>query len=363
MSRVRRIAAAAAAAGALALLALGTPAWADASTPVATPLTGSLSVTGGSPDLSIAPASGLGRFFSVINEPGSTRTLQFDVANHGDASAPARVYVAEAYSMVNGGMGVRLHGEAAGGVAAWLTAEPWEGTIPARTSIHRSLQLTVPKGTAAGEYVAAVVTESTEAPRAGGSVGVVQVTRHAIAVSVRVPGPLVGSAAVAAASHANVAGRSVVAVGIENTGNRILKPTVALALHDAAGKEIAATTVAMDSVYAHTTTTVEMPLAELLPPGDYSITASLADASRGVPSVSRTVPLHVAALDGPSSDATQRPQVVTVDTAAGAGSPSFPLGLVVGGAAGLGVLLVLVGLWLRRRAAVAAPRRARRKRV
>jgi hypothetical protein len=147
-----------------------------------------------------------------------------------------------------------------------------------------------------------------------------------------VPGTRSPGLAIGEATHEVVAGKSVVSIALENTGNVRLKPLVTFALLDATGALVSQASVQMDTFYAHTKTLVEVPLAALLSPGAYSVRLSIEDPAQGV----RVDPAEI---------------VLVVDAAAEP-SASWPVGSGPPGAtqsagedqvslAGLGLVLVL----------------------
>ena len=113
------------------------------------------------------------------------------------------------------------------------------------------------------------------------AVGLNQIVRQAVAVVVTVPGRRSPGLAIGTATHKVAAGRSIVQIAVENTGNIRLKPIVGFTLVDPAGTQISQATVQMDTFYAHTDAFVEVPLATLLAPGTYAVGLTLDDAGQG----------------------------------------------------------------------------------
>ena len=148
------------------------------------------------------------------------------------------------------------------------------------------------------------------------------------------------------ATHEVVAGRSVVSIAVENTGNVRLKPVVTFALLDATGAQVSQASVQMDTFYAHTKTFVEVSLAALLLPGAYAVRLSLDDLAQGVRADSAAISLIVDA-EAPTGGAVgTSPAGVRQDRGEGQVSLAglglaLVVGLVLGGAlAGLMILVV-----------------------
>lgn len=103
---------------------------------------------------------------------------------------------------------------------------------------------------------------------------------------------------------------SVVTFEVANSGNVHLNPAGEFVLRNEAGDELATAVVAFDSVYARSSTLLEVPLASPLRPGTYCAELRLADASTGARDATDCLPLSVAAPGA---------------TDAGSGSPTIPI--------------------------------------
>jgi hypothetical protein len=233
--------------------------------------------------LALTPVAQGGSFFDLVMRPGQTRTFDVDIANAGDDAITARTYAADVYTIINGGFGARLRGEPQTGTTRWLDYRTDVRELPAGESVRRSFVVTVPADTRPGEYITSLVLENDRPIRDGeAGLGLEQVVRQAVAVVVTVPGRRSPALVIGDATHSVVAGRSVVAVAVENTGNVRLKPVVTFTLADAAGTKVSETRVRMDTFYAHTDSFVEVQLARLLLPGRYTVKLALDDADQDV---------------------------------------------------------------------------------
>ena len=299
-----------------------------------------------------------GTFFELEMRPGEVRRLSVELDNVGARPIRARTYAADVYSTVNGGFGASLRDEPHGGTTDWISYASEVLELGARAGTTRRFSVRVPPAATAGEYITSLVLEN-EDPIAGrGQVALDQIIRQAVAVVVTVPGPARPGLAVGGATHAVVAGRSVVAVGVENIGNRHLVPAGTFILRDAEGREVSRSAVSMDSVYSRTATSAEIPLAALLAPGAYTVSISLADATYRTTASADAIPLLVGDGNAPAGDdgaaPPGAPDTATGDQAAGAlpgglGLEMFAVLIVA--AAGIG----MVGL------VVARPRRRPRR--
>lgn len=301
--------------------------------------------------LALRPVGQAGPFFDLSMRPGETRNLRVEIANTGGASLAARTYATDVYTIVNGGFGGRLRDEPRTGTTRWLDYATDVLQLPAGDSVRRSFTVAVPADAGPGEYITSIVLENDQPIRTDGTVVLAQVIRQAVAVVVTVPGLRSPGLAIGTASHKFVAGRSVVSVAVENTGNVRLKPDVDFTLFDASGTQVSHASVQMDTFYAHTDTFVEVPLASLLLPGTYTVRLGLVDpdstvrADKGALTFVVDVPAESA---GPAGAV---PGLTAVNQAPGDGRISLPVAAVEGGAAVAlgGVLAGLLFLALRRR--------------
>lgn len=232
--------------------------------------------------LSISPVGVAGSYFQLTLSPGETRELAVLIGNHGTAPVRARTYPADVYTIINGGFGARLSGEPTSGATQWVRYPSDVLSIDPGTGVRRTFTLTVPTDAVAGEHITSLVVQNDDPVTTGTGIAIRQVVRQAIAIAITVPGPLVPGLRIGAARHADVAGKSILGVEVENTGNVRLRPVAELTLSDATGKVVSTASVAMDSFYAGTSTLVELPLAALLRPGEYRIALTLTDAERSV---------------------------------------------------------------------------------
>ena len=243
---------------------------------------GSALAGSGAVKLALTPVGSAGLYFDLSMRPGETVSLAVELSNAGDAAMAARTYAADVYTIINGGFGARLRADVQTGTTKWLDYPTVVLQLPAGQGIQREFTVAVPTDVGPGEYVTSLVLENDQPISGDGSVSLDQIVRTAIAVVVTVPGTRSPGLAIGEATHEVVAGKSVVSIALENTGNVRLKPLVTFALLDATGALVSQASVQMDTFYAHTKTLVEVPLAALLSPGAYSVRLSIEDPAQGV---------------------------------------------------------------------------------
>ena len=298
--------------------------------------------------LALTPIGSPGLYFDLTMRPGETQSLAVRLSNAGTAAIAARTYAADVYTIINGGFGGLLRDDARTGTTKWLDYPTVVLQLPAGQGIQRKFTVAVPTDAGPGEYITSLVLENDEPISGDGSVSLDQIVRTAIAVVVTVPGKRSPGLAIGVATHEVVAGRSVVSIAVENTGNVRLKPVVTFALLDATGAQVSQASVQMDTFYAHTKTFVEVSLAALLLPGAYAVRLSLDDLAQGVRADSAAISLIVDAnAEAPTGGAVgTSPAGVRQNRGEGQVSLAglglaLVVGLVLGGAlAGLMILVV-----------------------
>jgi hypothetical protein len=298
--------------------------------------------------LGLTPVGEDGSYFELRLDPGEVRQLQVEAANFGLEETLARTYAADVYSIVNGGFGAGLFGERPSGTTLWITYPTQEFTLGPNDALVVDFEVHVPLDTPPGEYVAALVIENAEPLRGSGTIAVDQVNRSAIAVAIEVPGEPTPALSIGGVRQQEVAGLSVLSFEVENSGNAHLRPAGEFVLRDAGGTEIAASSVAMDTVYAGTSTLLEASAAELLDPGEYCAELTLTDAETGATDATGCLPFSILA---PAGDEGSLPGVAQVVDAIGGPVPGLAL-LILLLVAGIAAALLVFGR-RRRRAAVA----------
>lgn len=244
--------------------------------------------------LGIKPSGVDGNYFTLTMTPGETRELTVELGNFGEAQARVRTYAADAYTIINGGFGAKLDGEPVSGVTRWVDYPADTIELPARTGIKRTFKVTVPGDAKPGQYITSLAIQNADPEvSSSGSVAMRQITRQVIAVAITVPGPAQPGVAIGAVTYRTVAGNSMIAVEIKNTGNTHLKLAGELVLRDASGAEVSRYPVTMDTFYAGMSTFVEVPFAGRINEGDYSVELSLADSEHKVQTAAPALALNV----------------------------------------------------------------------
>jgi hypothetical protein len=245
--------------------------------------------------LGITPVGHEGTYFDLTMRGGERRVLSVELANFGADPVEARTYAADVYTIVNGGLGAELHHELPSGTTRWLDYPTELMQLPPGRAVVRDLVVEVPSDVEPGEYIASLVIENAEPIGATGSLTINQVNRTAIAVAIMVPGPRRPALEIGGVRHELVNGVSVVSFAVANSGNVHLKPEGRFVLEADNGRLVSQAPVEMGTFFSRTGTTVEVPLAEALQPGEYCALLSLRDAEERVAEATDCLPFRVEA--------------------------------------------------------------------
>ena len=204
------------------------------------------------------------------------------LSNPGGSAAQADTYAANVYTVVNGGFGAGLQGQAESGVTAWLSYPARVVSLGPGRSEQQSFTVSVPDGTAPGEHITSLVVQERGGTVHSVAIALRQVSRQALPIVIDVPGHLSAGVAIGTASPGNFDGRTTIAVGMTNTGNWRLHPEARLVVTNSKGSRVGTFAVKMGTVYPGDTTSVEGTLSTVLAPGHYTVAADLTDRAAGV---------------------------------------------------------------------------------
>jgi len=276
-------------------------------------------------------------YFAVTLAPGEQQELRIALENKGSVPIDARTYAADAYTTINGGLGAELQGDTVSATTTWLDYEPSLVQLSPDDFVERAFTVVVPPGTAPGDYVTCIVLEQDRPVEGAESLVVDTPLRQAVAVTVRVPGPLRPDLELGAASHEVVTERSVVSVAVDNPGNVDLEPAGHILVRDSAGAVVSRRAVVMGSLYASTATTVEVTLDEPLAPGTYTVDVALRDGQASA--TARRLPLEVAAPSQSQARSSSGSRVTGVSGPRAGGVPVVPIAIALLAAAAAAFVL------------------------
>ncbi|MER3485703.1 MAG: hypothetical protein C4345_06815, partial [Chloroflexota bacterium] len=96
------------------------------------------------PRLAIRPVDTNAAYVSVTLEPGSQARIPVELANLGESTVEARTYAADAYSLANGGFGVRSGADFRTGPTTWLEYPTRVLALNPGQAVIQSVTITVP---------------------------------------------------------------------------------------------------------------------------------------------------------------------------------------------------------------------------
>jgi hypothetical protein len=237
--------------------------------------------------------SGFGTYFDPTIEIGASAELTVLIANSGEGTQGLRTYAVDAFTAPGGGFAAAEHGTSQNEVTSWLDYPEETFTLDPGKGVERTFTITVPKGTAPGQYITAVAGEHAEASAVEGSGTFTQKLRYVVPVFITVPGETTAGFEVGDITTTTSEGAIVVAVDLENTGDVRVRPEGSIDLVDADSELAVSIPVEMESIYAHDGTTLTVGTTQALPPGDYTVEVDLSDKETKTTTSGTSAPVHI----------------------------------------------------------------------
>lgn len=294
-------------------------------------------------------------YWKLRLRPGETESLTAKMTNTGEDPIRAATFPANVSTAVDGGLEIADDKSKPSGTTRWLDYGKEVLTLAPQEPVSQPFSVTVPRGTAPGDYTTAVVLQNAEPALPAGPEGQIQfgqILRTALTVNIRVPGPYRPALAIDGPQLIEKPASSTVRVKVLNDGNQDLAPAWESDIRDASGNVVAQARGKMDAFYAGTSSSLELNVAGFLVPGVYSVNATMTDPHLDAPVNKMNMPLQIG---DPPTAAGDDPTVVN------ASRSWVPM---VVGAVGILLLLLIGALVIRRwrrkripRAPAAPPRR------
>lgn len=221
-----------------------------------------------------------GSFFDAELKPGESTDFSVVLGNNGQVDFEAVTYAADAYTIRNGGFGLRYSDAEPSGPTTWLDYPTENFTATTGKTKERTFAVTVPKGTAPGEYVTGIAMQTAdpvnEAPQEG-MFRFDQYYRTVIPIRIIVPGDLAPSIDIGEATFVVEGGVPAISIPITNTGNLQTQPSGEIRVTDSTGNIVLSAPVQMGKIYGGHDTALWIGLATPLPEGTYSVAVQLDD--------------------------------------------------------------------------------------
>ncbi|TVR68572.1 MAG: hypothetical protein EA415_16195 [Sphaerobacteraceae bacterium] len=233
-------------------------------------------------------------------EPGESEELTLRHFVRDDAGVDVTVFPSNVYTVRGGGMGVNDIDQARTGATTWLDLQTTDFNLTPDEPIEQSITITVPEDADPGEYITAIV--SAKADTEVGS----DRPRQVVPVYIEVPGERNPDMELESVQHHVAEGQSVVALTLANSGNVHLRPEGSFAIRSLSGTTLADTAIGLDTVYARTSTRIEITFTEELPAGEYLIAIDLRDDITGASAAADDLSVIVGGGE-PASEETPEP--------------------------------------------------------
>jgi hypothetical protein len=282
-------------------------------------------------------------------------TLRHSVRD--DSPVDVTVFPSNVYTVRGGGMGVNDIDNPRTGATTWLDLRTTDLTLEPEEPIEQLITIDVPSDAAPGEYVTAIVSqEDSDGDSA-------ERARQVVPIYITVPGNREPAMDLDGIQHRVSEGQSVIDIILENTGNVHLQPQGHFALRSIGGDTLAETGIGLDTVYAGTSTRVEITFTTELPAGEYLIDLSLRDDITGASIESDGLSVIIAGAE-PTPETTSA-SAVADDTQSDDGSDGGVIGgvripgltdgatvgtngLILGGLALVSMMVLLAALIVRK---------------
>jgi Bacterial protein of unknown function (DUF916) len=240
-------------------------------------------------------------YFVYPATPGKVLHGAVIVTNTGDAAGVVKIYTADATTGSTTGA-VYLTDSAPTLAGSWIKLGSSQLSLPAGKQATVPFVVTVPSGSAAGQFVGGIVAETVaqiSGPKSKEKANVQIKVRNLsiVAVQVDVPGPKISKFTISKATIGGSKGFQQVLVDITNDGNVLAKPSGAVTIRNSSGLPIQTLEFQMDTFLPHTSIQYPIVLKKGLPPGNYTANVSLSytNAAGVKQTIAATPPLKVSA--------------------------------------------------------------------
>ena len=297
-------------------------------------------------------------YFVYPATPGTVLHGAVIVTNTGDAGGVVKIYPADATTGSTTGA-VYLTDSSPTLAGTWIKLGSSQLTLAAGKQATVPFLVTVPAGTAPGQFVGGIVAETVAqvaGPKSKEKANVQIKVRNLsiVAVQVNLPGPKISKFTISKATIGGSKGFQQVLIQISNDGNVIAKPALAVTIRNKSGLAIQTIKHRMDTFLPHTSISYPVTLTKGLPPGNYTTSVSLSypDSAGATQTTTATPNLTVSQASVAQVFKSSTPTKVSSGITSALGSSSknstTTYALIGGGALIVLLLLVLIIVLLRR---------------
>jgi hypothetical protein len=225
--------------------------------------------------------AGFGSYFDPTIEAGKSGEFTVLLANIGTQNQDLRTYAINAFTDAGGGFTAAEYGAPANDVTSWLDYDVETYSVEPGKGIERAFTISVPAGTAPGQYLTAVAAEQADTSAVEGSENFTQRVRFVIPVFITVPGPTTSGFTIGDVTLTIDGEQLAIRIGLENTGDVRVRPEGSVELLDSTGAIAATFPVKMESIYAHESTVLTLGSSAALGSGPFEVVIKLTDPDTG----------------------------------------------------------------------------------
>lgn len=222
-----------------------------------------------------------GSRFEAEVEQGKSVTLTAMMTNFGADPIELRTYFGDILPSSNGGLTMADRVSEKTGSAQWIQFPEEEFTLDSQQSREMDMTITVPDGTAPGQYVSAVALETVK-PIGDTTGSFDQYFRKVVSVYITVPGEVVVDFSLGEPEILIAGGLSGVQIPITNSSNTRIDLTGNITLTADDGTVVHSGEIKLGPIYMGQETVIQVAFANLPAAGDYTISYTLTDVTSGV---------------------------------------------------------------------------------
>ncbi|MEH3053768.1 MAG: hypothetical protein PGN13_07120 [Patulibacter minatonensis] len=248
-----------------------------------------------------------GGFIRLPGAPGSTVSGYFFATNSGAQDANLTVYAADGLTGDTTGIVYSDLGDALDDAGTWISPSS-RGMVLGKGGDRRiDFSVRVPAGASAGDHVGGIVLEQR---RSGSTIS--QVVRNVVPVLIDVTGSANSAMALRSAQVTDLPGTTLPAVTVRmaNTGGRICRPTLTVAL-TGPGERGSPITRNLDAILPGDSVPFPLPWPRTLARGTYTAAVTASGCGANVSLRTEVRSDTNAETDAPSGTKTNKPDVVT----------------------------------------------------
>jgi hypothetical protein len=215
-------------------------------------------------------------------KPGESADSKVLIGNFGADPLAVITYTADMGTRINGGLAMAQVNTEPHGQITWINYPTEELTIDPQKEVVKEFSVSVPDGTAPGEYVIPIAVETSNSFAVEGSEQLRQKIRKVITVNVTVPGDVTPSFDFGDPTVEFIEGGPAIQIPLKNLAQTTLRLTGELAVVNESGDKVIDAPIKLGPVYGLNESIIRYRLDSLPPAGQYQVSLSLTDNQSNV---------------------------------------------------------------------------------